>query len=325
MRVLVRARRHRYIRCLRNGRGCNSKRWRMSEAKDENIATADWRPLYPFPSRFLSLDAGRYHYLDEGAGEPLLLVHGNPTWSFHWRKLIAAWSKHHRVLAVDHIGCGLSDKPATFDYRLASHSENLSRLVSELNLDGLTLVAQDWGGAIGLGAALRTPERFRRLVLFNTAAFRASAMPWRIRLCRTPGFGTVLVRGLNGFARAALHMAMEHSERLSAAERAGYLFPYDSWHNRIAIDRFVNDIPMRPGHPSYAELVKIERGLATFADRPTQLIWGMRDWCFTPRFLDRFLEFFPRAEAHRIADAGHWVVEDAHEQIIPLVEKFLND
>jgi pimeloyl-ACP methyl ester carboxylesterase len=283
-----------------------------------------WRPLYPFQSHFLQLPAGRYHYLDEGSGEPLLMIHGNPTWSFHWRNLILGLRTSHRIVAPDHLGCGLSEKPASFDYRLASHIENLMQLVAELDLHGVTLVAQDWGGAIGLGAALRMPERFARIILFNTGAFRSSRMPWRIRICRTPGVGPILVRGLNGFARAALNMAIEHPERLTAAARAGYLFPYDSWKNRIAIDRFVNDIPMNPGHPSYAKLVEIERGLSTLADRPVQLIWGMRDWCFTPQFLDRFTEFFPSAEVHRIADAGHWVVEDAHEQILPIVKRFLS-
>jgi cis-3-alkyl-4-acyloxetan-2-one decarboxylase len=282
-----------------------------------------WRPLYPFQSNYLQLPAGRYHYLDEGSGQPLLLVHGNPTWSFHWRNLITALRANCRLVAPDHLGCGLSDKPAAFDYRLASHIENLVRLTSELDLTGITLVAQDWGGAIGLGAALRLPQRFRRIILFNTAAFRSSQMPWRIRVCRTPGLGPILVRGLNGFSRAALRMAMQHPERFSPAERAGYLFPYDSWQHRIAIDRFVCDIPMSPRHPSYARLVEIESGLPSLAGLPIQLIWGMRDWCFTPAFLDRFLDFFPRAEVHRLPDAGHWALEDAHEQIVPLVEQFL--
>ena len=250
------------------------KRWRMSAAPIETSPETDWRPLYPFASHFLRLDAGRYHYLDEGAGKPLLLVHGNPTWSFHWRNLIAALRDRYRVVAPDHLGCGLSDKPQHFDYRLASHIDNLSRLVTELDLRDATLVAQDWGGAIGLGAVLRTPERFSRLVLFNTAAFRASRMPWRIRICRTPGLGPILVRGLNGFARAALRMAVERPERLTLAVRSGYLFPYDSWRNRVAIDRFVRDIPMRPSHPSYSQLVEIERGLPTLADRPDAIDLG---------------------------------------------------
>ncbi len=110
---------------------------------------------------------------------------------------------------------------------------------------------------------------------------------------------------------------------MTPAVRAGLLAPYDCWRNRVAIDRFVQDIPLNPRHPSYATLERIEAGLAQFRDQPVCLIWGMKDWCFGPAFLERFREFFPAAEVHRLADAGHYVVEDAHERIVPLVEDFL--
>jgi haloalkane dehalogenase len=281
-----------------------------------------WRSLYSFAPHYLALEAARYHYLDEGAGLPLLLVHGNPTWSFYWRKLILALRPRFRLIAPDHIGCGLSDKPVNYRYSLEKHIENLCRLIAELDLRDVTLVAQDWGGVIGLGAVLRERSRFARIVLSNTAAFRSRQMPWRIRICRTPILGALLVRGLNGFARAALHMAMAHPERLTPAARAGYLAPYDSWARRIAIERFVDDIPMRPRHPSYPTLLEIERGLPSLADLPTELIWGMKDWCFTPAFLERFLEFWPHAEVHRLANAGHWALEDETDTVIRLIEQF---
>jgi cis-3-alkyl-4-acyloxetan-2-one decarboxylase len=148
-------------------------------------------------------------------------------------------------------------------------------------------------------------------------------MPWRIRVCRTPLLGALAVRGMNAFVRAALRMAIEKRERLTPAVRAGIAAPYDSWANRVAIDRFVRDIPMSPGRLSYETLKRIEEGLPRLADKPFQFIWGMRDWCFTPAFLEQFLELFPHAEVHRIEDAGHWVVEDAHELIVPLVEQFI--
>jgi len=283
----------------------------------------DWKSLYPFESRFLSLDGQRYHYLDEGQGETLLLVHGNPTWSFHWRELVTAWRKQYRVVVPDHLGCGLSDKPADYPYTLAQHTTNLLRLLEHLNLDRVTLVAQDWGGAIGMGAAAREPERFARFVLCNTAAFRSRRMPWRIRVCRTPILGRLAVQGFNGFARAALWMAVAHHDRLTPQVKAGLLAPYDSWTHRTAIHHFVKDIPLAKGHPSYDELLAVEEGLPRLAERPVMLVWGMRDWCFTPHFLDRFLEFFPAAEVLRFDDAGHWVVEDAHERIAPAVEAFL--
>jgi haloalkane dehalogenase len=118
-------------------------------------------------------------------------------------------------------------------------------------------------------------------------------------------------------------MAVCHHERLTPEVQAGLLAPYDSWSNRQATYRFVADIPLGPAHPSYPTLLEIERGLPRLADRPWMFIWGMRDWCFTPHFLERFLEFFPHAQVHRLADAGHYVIEDAHERIVPLVEQFL--
>jgi haloalkane dehalogenase len=284
----------------------------------------DWRLLYPFQSHYAQIGGRRMHYVDEGAGPTLLLVHGNPTWSFHWRELIAGLRGKHRLVAPDHIGCGLSEKPQRYDYCLARHIDNLVQLVESLGLRDITLLAQDWGGPIGLGAALRLRERFARFVLFNTAAFRTPNMPWRIRICRTPLLGTLALRGANAFIRAALWMAVEKRERMTPAVQAGIDAPYDSWQNRVAIDHFVRDIPMSAAHPSYERLAEIERGLPTLADRPFQFIWGMRDWCFTPAFHDRFLEFFPAAEVHRFEDAGHWVVEDAHERIAPLIERFVD-
>ncbi len=285
--------------------------------------TDSWRKLYPFASHELRLDGHRYHYLDEGSGPPLLLVHGNPTWSFHWRELITALRGKYRLIVPDHIGCGLSDKPQQYEYRLAKHIDNLSQLVEHLNLGDVTLLAQDWGGAIGLGTALRLPDRFARYVLFNTGAFRSTHMPWRIAACRVPLFGPFAVRGLNGFARAALSMAVEKRDRMTSEVKAGILAPYDNWQNRVAIDRFVQDIPMDKSHPSYDTLFEIEQRLPSLAERPFLFVWGMRDWCFTPHFLERFLENYPTAEVHRFDDCGHWVVEDAHERIVPIVERFL--
>jgi pimeloyl-ACP methyl ester carboxylesterase len=284
-----------------------------------------WRDLYPFSSHFFALGPHRLHYLDEGAGEPLLFVHGNPTWSFYWRNLILGLRDRFRCIAVDHIGCGLSDKPQDYNYTLAQRIDDLSRLVEHLDLKGATLVAHDWGGSIGLGAVERLPSRFARIVLFNTGAFPPPYVPWRIAACRTPLVGTGALRGLNAFARAALSMATKKPERMMADVRAGLLAPYDSWANRVAIDRFVRDIPFSPRHPTWQTLERIEAGLPALAGRPIQLIWGMRDWCFRPECLDRFLQHWPGAEVHRLADCGHYVVEDAHERIVPLMVNFLTN
>ena len=290
------------------------------------MATVDWRPLYPFQSREVTLDGHRCHYVDEGAGPVLLMVHGNPTWSFYWRNLILALKENYRVIAVDHIGCGLSDKPspAEYSYRLGQRIADLNHFIEKLDLQGITLVAHDWGGAVGMGAAVAAPERFARFVLMNTAAFRAKRCPWPIRLCHVPILGQAAIQGLNLFARSATRMTVCKPERMTPAVKAGYLAPYDCWANRVAVYRFVCDIPLSPRHPSYQTLLDIERGLSKeFQRHPVCLIWGMRDWCFSPEFLERFREFLPLAEVHRLEDAGHYLVEDAHERIVPLMEEFL--
>lgn len=288
-------------------------------------ANHDWRPLYPFTSHEIDIDGHRYHYLDEGQGEPLLLVHGNPTWSFYWRNLIAGLRDRYRLIAVDHIGCGLSDKPRDYPYTLARHTANLKQLIEQLDLSGVTLLAHDWGGAIGLGAAAALPERFARYVLFNTGAFPPPHFPLRIRVCRTPLLGRLAVQGFNVFARAAITMAAEDRARMTPAVRAGLLAPYDSWDHRRAIYQFVKDIPATRRHPTYAVLEELEAALPSLGQNPFLFMWGMRDWCFTPACLERFLTHIPHAEVERLEHAGHYVVEDAHEEIVTRVAAFLKD
>jgi haloalkane dehalogenase len=248
-------------------------------------------------------------------------VHGNPTWSFYWRGLVTGLRDEHRVVAPDHLGCGLSDKPQDWSYRLADHVENLSRLVLELDLRDITLGVHDWGGVIGLGVAVRHPERFRRLLIFNTAAFRGKKLPLRLAVCRWPIFGPLAVRGLNAFCLAATFMATERG--LKGIVRDGYLAPYGSWQDRIAVLRFVQDIPFETRHPSYSALVEIEEGLGKLADRPTLIVWGERDWVFTPAFREEFERRFPGARSIPLTDAGHLVVEDAPERVLEEVRGFI--
>jgi len=294
-------------------------------AAQEASPLAGFAELYPFASHRLELDAGAYHYLDEGPrdGAPLLCVHGNPTWSFYWRRIVSGFRRTHRVVAPDHIGCGLSDKPQDWGYRLAEHVDNLERLVLALDLRRITLVMHDWGGAIGMGLALRQPERIARLVVTNTAAFPDARVPLRIRVCRAPLLGSFLVRRLNAFS--GLLPVFGTERRLAPEVRRGLLLPYDSYAHRVAVHGFVRDIPSSPEHESYPELERIEAGLATFRDRPTCIVWGERDWCFTPRFRQQWERRFPDARVHRIEDAGHLVLEDAPEEVEEVLRTFLRE
>ena len=185
------------------------------------------------------------------------MLHGNPTWSFFYRDLIKHFSKNHRVVVPDHIGCGLSDKPQDFEYRLENHINNVLALIDELKLKDVTLVVHDWGGAIGFGCAVKRPELFKKFVVFNTAAFVSKDIPFRISLCRIPGIGKLAVRGFNAFAGAATFMTTIDS--LPEDVKAGFLLPYDNWANRIATHEFVKDIPLEQNHPSRPALEEIDR------------------------------------------------------------------
>jgi len=286
-----------------------------------------WRCEFPFESNYFQAGEHRIHYIDEGRetdGDPVLMVHGNPTWSFYWRNLIGSLSDKHRTIAIDHLGCGLSDKPANFDYCLQSHIDNLCSLIDELDLKNVTLMAHDWGGSIGMGALLARRERFKKIVLFNTAAFPPPFCPFRIRVCRWPLIGKIGVQGFNMFARAATFMATERKGGLPQKISDGMLAPYDNWANRIAIYNFVKDIPLRRSHPTWDVLERIEAGLASVADWPILMMWGMKDWCFRPECLDRLSYHWPNAEVHKIDDAGHYVIEDAVEQVDQTVTDFLH-
>jgi haloalkane dehalogenase len=294
-------------------------------AMDSEREAGDWRALYPFKSHWLPIGDRRLHYVDEGppnAADTLLFVHGNPTWSFHWRRLIHRFRDAYRCVAPDHLGCGLSDLQSK-PLNLADHIANTHRLIESLNLTRITLVAQDWGGAIGLGALLNSPERFERIILFNTGAFRPWFIPWRIRVCRTPLLGRIALQGANAFSRAALRMTLARRQRLPPAIEDGYLAPYSTWGSRAAVYQFVRDIPSSPRHPTWQVLEEIESSLPRLAHLPQLLIWGERDWCFTTACLDRFLQDWPQANVVRLPHVGHWVVEDAPEDAERAISQFL--
>lgn len=276
--------------------------------------------LYPWRHHFLGLSGLNLNYVDEGTGPAMLMVHGNPTWSFYYRHLIKAFSGHFRCVVPDHMGCGFSDKPQDYAYTLENHIQNLEKLVSFLELKDITLVVHDWGGAIGMGFATRHPHLIKRVIVLNTAAFLSEDIPKRIAICKAGRLGEFLVRGLNGFAWPATFMASKRG--LSSEVKKAYLAPYDSWENRVAVSRFVQDIPLDNKHPSWKTLQKIENDLPKVTV-PKLIVWGGKDFCFNRGFFERWLSIYPDAEAHWIADAGHYVLEDAPKKAIESMVNFI--
>jgi haloalkane dehalogenase len=286
-------------------------------------------PDYPFTSHYLQLAAGRLHYLLEGpqAGDPIVMVHGNPTWSFFFRKLVLALRDRYRVIAPDHMGMGLSDKPApdVYHYTLRQRIDDLERLMDLVQPAGpVTLVVHDWGGMIGLGWAVRRLERIGRLVILNTAAFHLPAgkrFPWRLTVFRIPGLGAFLARRLNAFCRGALRACV--SRPMPPEVERAYLLPYDSYEHRCAVHRFVKDIPRNQSDPAYPIVSEVQSRLGDLASRPALICWGLRDFVFDEVFLDEWRKYFPQAEVHAIADAGHYLLEDAGDEVARLVRTFL--
>lgn len=284
--------------------------------------------LLPFPSRFVQVGGQRLHVLEAGAGDPVVMVHGNPTWSFYYRNLLRALAPSHRVLAFDHVGCGLSDKPddAHYPYRLERRVEDMDGLLDQLGVSGrITLLLHDWGGMIGMAWASRRPERVARLVLLNTAAFGlppGKRLPWQLWLIRKTPLGPLLVRGLNAFSLGLVSSCVVRP--LDPDVRAGYLYPYRNWADRRAVLRFVQDIPLVAGDPGHERIRQVDAGLGRFRQTPTLICWGGRDFVFDDAFLAGWRERLPEAEVHRFADAGHLVLEDAGERIVPLIHAFFS-
>lgn len=285
---------------------------------------------YPFKSHYITMRGMRYHFLDEGRGEPLVMLHGNPTWSFYYRNLVQAFRKDYRVIVPDHFGCGLSEMPGPlqYDFRLRSRIDDLNTLMDHLKLDQpLTLIVHDWGGMIGLAWAMEHLERVRRLVIMNTAGFfppQGKPIPWRLRLIRRPNpIIDWAVLHLNLFARTALYMAPRRP--LPANIKAGLIAPYDTPRHRLATLKFVQDIPLSPGDPSGQIVDQVDQKLAHITARPVLLIWGRHDFVFDRDYFDEWRHRVPHAEVHWLDDAGHYLLEDAPAKIAGLIGAFLKN
>lgn len=263
-------------------------------------------------------------YVDMGAGAPVLMLHGNPTWSIYYRNVVAALKSDYRCIVPDHIGMGYSDKPRNYPYTLRQRVDDLEALLDHLEVtQNITLIAHDWGGMIGMAYATRHPERISRFVLMNTAGFHLpplKAMPFLLSLVRDSWLGWWGVMRWNAFARGAAWVGCTR-QRMPQALREAYCAPFRD--NPIATLRFVQDIPLRPTDPAYDIVSDVQANLEQFRDRPAMLCWGMRDFVFDAHFLQEWKRYWPHAAIHEFADCGHFVLEDASDEIIPLIKEFL--
>jgi len=296
----------------------------MSDAILENILTKS----FPFKRNFINRNGHQYHYVNEGQGSPVVMVHGNPSWSFYYRNLVTELSENHQCIVPDHIGCGLSDKPSDegYDYTLANRIDDLAALLEHLDVkENITLVVHDWGGMIGMGYAARYPERIKRLVVLNTGAFhlpKAKKLPPALWLGRNTFVGTLLVRGFNAFSSVASYIGVKRKP-MPKEIRQAYVAPFNSWKNRISTLRFIQDIPLKPGDRNYQLVAEISDSLEQFNKLPMLICWGLKDFVFDKYFLAEWQQRFPGAKVHAFDDCGHYILEDASEEVVPLINNFL--
>jgi cis-3-alkyl-4-acyloxetan-2-one decarboxylase len=290
----------------------------------------DWTfgGTWPFEPRWLFTDGVRLHYVDEGPGDaqPVVMLHGNPTWSYLYRTFIETLAEAgYRAVAHDELGFGRSDKPEREDaYSLRGHVDHFAALMDELELDGVTLVVQDWGGPIGLAWAVEHPERVQRLVLLNTWPGGTPPdfpeEPGLFRVLRSRAAGGVLVKRAHVYARLFLFRG---ERELGDQERAAYLAPHPSRASRAGVLAYARMIPWN-GSSAAGEIGRhTEERLSRLADKPVLIVWPLGDRAFKKRTLTLWRARFPDAQVEELEGAGHYVQEDAPERVVPLLLDFL--
>lgn len=285
----------------------------------ESTARPPWLPeeLYPFDSHYADIDGARVHYVDEGSGPPLLLLHGNPTWSFLYRDLIKDLRDSYRCIAPDHPGFGLSQAPAGYGYTPAEHAKVLERLVTELDLKDVTMMVQDWGGPIGFAVATRHPDRFAGFVIGNTWSWPKSDPGTQLfsRILGGP-IGGYLILQRNFFVEKILPGNVKR-KKLAPAVMEAYRGPFQTPESRRPLHVFPREI--LASRPFLAE---IERGLPALADRPALLVWPTKDIAFRDPERRRWEQTFPNHRTVVLEGAGHYIQEDAPEEIVAAIRSW---
>lgn len=274
--------------------------------------------LYPFESNYMDLDPGRLHYVDEGQGRPLVMLHGNPTWSFLYRDLITELSDRYRCIAPDYFGFGLSEKPVDWSYRPADHARVIAAFIEALELDDLTMVGNDWGGPIGLDYVTRNPERIHSIVLMNTFMWPAEDLKGRL-FSRLLGnrLSRLLIRRYNFFAKRMMKVMVADKSTLSDEIHRHYTAPLATPDDREASWVFPREI-----NGSYDWLADLWERRHEIDDIPMLLVWGLEDSALGPA-LGRWQETFPHAETVEFPDIGHYVQEELGPELGPPIEEFL--
>ncbi|SNZ00598.1 alpha/beta fold hydrolase [Flagellimonas pacifica] len=271
--------------------------------KSQNKSWLD-KNEYPFKSNYFDLPIGKMHYVDEGTGAPIVFVHGNPGWSYEFRKSIKELSKTNRCIAADHIGFGLSDKPFDWNYLPKNHADNFERFINHLKLDKFVLVVNDWGGPIGLSYAVNNPERIKHLMITNTWMWSVKNNPSSKRFSNFAGgmIGRFLIKNFNFFGKVIIKNCLGNKKYFDPAiykhlekpnDRKGcWTFPKQI----VESDDWVHSLWQKRNN---------------IRDLPKSFIWGMKDFAFSEKDLKTWIEEFKPETVIKLDDVGHYPYEEA--------------
>lgn len=296
--------------------------------KDEILQHETFGGTYPFAPHYRHVNGFDMHYIDEGNGEPVVLLHGDPTWGYLWRNIVPALAKITRCIVPDHMGMGKSEVPREpYPFRLVHHIANLEALIFELDLRNITLAVHDWGGPVGFGFAIRHPDRIKRLVISNTwgsARWPGAPFPRLIEMIRSTG-GEKFVLEKNGYLERALTGTTHHAERVSGPVMDAYRAPFPTPESRVAMLCWSRDIPVTEADPSYPGMLRIENNLPLFANTPTLIVWGMLDPVLPEFVLRWWQDIYPHATVHKIKNASHFLQEDAPHEFGRYISEFITE
>lgn len=279
---------------------------------------------WPFRPNLKTINGFKMHYVDEGEGEPIVCLHGEPTWGYLYRKFIPSLSKTNRVIVPDHMGFGKSDVPQDMPYTLAQHIDNLTKLVLELDLEDLTLVGQDWGGPIMFGFAVNYPDRIKRLVIMNTGigVYPEDTKTWVSDLVAKGTYEKIL-GNLKKSLPNLLAGGVGKETRITETMIRAYTAPFPNKASCKGAMAFPLDIPVGRNHPSASLMHSILERRNLLRDKNKVIIWGLKDPVFPRMILDWWLQTYPGTEVHELPEASHFLQEDAPDKIVKIIQEFL--
>lgn len=286
------------------------------------MENTDWidRNEYPFAPHYFQTEVGKLHYLDEGNGEVVVMLHGNPTWSFLYRNLVKHLSPNYRCIVPDHIGFGLSDKPEIWNYLPEEHVKNLTALIEHLDLKNITLVMGDWGGPIGMQYAVTHPENVARFVVTNTWSWPVNRDFHFVSFSALMGgpIGRMLIRHFNFFVNSFMRVAFGDKSKLSEHAHRHYINALPTAKSRKGCYIFPKQII-----ESTLWLEKLWNKIAVLKDKPSLFVWGMKDVAFREKELKQWQSILPNSTTLRLETVGHFVPEEAPKELAEAVEIFL--